>query len=56
MYSNAWIIYKINTGEKIGLLEFTIDVALSLMYAGKQLQDKVTSGYSRQKVCKRVTW
>ena len=52
---NAWIIYKINTGEKIGLLEFTIDVALSLMYAGKQLQDKVTSGYSRQKVCKRVT-
>jgi len=53
---NAWIIYKINTGEKIGLLEFTIEVALSLMYAGKQLQDKVTSGYSRQKVCKRVTW
>jgi len=27
----AWIIYKINTGEKIGLLEFTIEVALSLM-------------------------
>jgi len=33
--TNAWILYKINTGEKISLLEFTLELSLDLMRAGK---------------------
>ena len=45
---NSWILYKFNIDENVTLLEFTLQVSLSLMRAGKSLQ--VNNNYSRRTV------
>jgi hypothetical protein len=54
--TNAWIIYKINTGAKISLLEFTLQVSHSLINSGKIVRgiSSAASSYNRKKTSEDV--
>ena len=51
--TNAWTLYKINTGEKLGLLEFPLQLSFILMKCGKTIPTVPTSlSYNRKKFAK----
>lgn len=55
--TNAWTLYKINTGEKLGLLEFTLQLSFSLMKCGKTIPTVPTSlSYNRKKICEDIRY